>query len=468
MPIDLDDMFTTLGRHADTIPLAPPERARRRGQQRTRTMVAAAATVCLIAAGVGAVIVRHERPNAQVTSKRELPPVGAPIALGDQARVSTEVGADGRLYTAWQTPDGRLSLNAVDLRTGRVAWTVPQLGRRTADTFFVNALPQALTVTLTQGSEGQVTLILDPADGRQRWSLTSTAAHSLISHESGLIREESGRTEAFDWVTGARLWHLPAPADPPVQTIGTYLDQNEGFLLGHPFVFTDNRLVQVTRAGKVQVRDITTGKLLRTVTSVPPDQDPRTFLAYDGWLYNDEHECCGEDGYRIRATDVRSAQGESKVVFTRGAGHRLDMLQMCGERRVCVTDRGPTGPATVSVLDLVTGRQLWQVDAPDDSSSVSTVHGYTLIGGGRGEQVVYDRTGRRVHSIPESSVTWLDTDTLLVLPTYTAGTASRVTLPDGRVTPLGEVPAASDGCAWTPQRLACPVGASLRIWDLTG
>ncbi|MET1007490.1 MAG: hypothetical protein ABWX96_18210, partial [Propionibacteriaceae bacterium] len=169
-----------------------------------------------------------------------------------------------------------------------------------------------------------------------------------------------------------------------------------------------------------------------------------------------------------RATDLRSDQGTSKVVFTRGPGYRLDMLQMCGELRVCATDQGPTGPATVSMLDLATGRQLWQVDAPRDGASVSTVHGYTLVGGARGERVVYDRAGRRVHSLPETSVTWLDTDTLLVLPTFVAGPASKVTLPDGRVTPLGEMPPPTDPCAWTPQRLACPIGTSLRIWDISG
>jgi hypothetical protein len=467
MPIDLDDMFTTFGRHADTIPLAPPERARRRGQQRTRATIAAAAAVCLLAAGLGAVVVRHERSGAQVASKRDLPAVGAPIELGDGARVSTAVGDGDRLYTASQTPDGLLCLNAVDLRTGAVVWTVPQVTDRTADTFFLNALPAALTLTFAQGAEGQTTLVLDPASGRQRWSLTSMAAETLISHESGLIRASAGRTEAFDWATGARRWQQPASADPQVQTVATYVDRNEDILLGRPAALTDNRLVQVTRAGKVQVRDITNGKLLRTVNSVPPDRDPRTYLAYDGWLYNDEHECCGESGYRIRATDLRSDRGESKVVFTRGPGYQLSMLQMCGELRVCVTDQGPTGPATVSMLDLATARQLWQVDAPRDGASASTVNGYTVVGGGNGGGVVYDRAGRRVLSLPETSVSWLDTDTLLVLPAFVAGTVSKVTLPDGRVTPLGEMPPPTDACAWTTGRLACPVGSSLRIWDIS-
>jgi hypothetical protein len=470
MPIDLDDMFTSLGRHADAIPLAPAEQARHRGRQRTRTraVVAAAAAVCLIAAGAGAVIVRHDRQSAPVTSKRTLPAVGVPVEFGDKARAATVAGTDGRLYTAWQTLNGQISMNAVELRTGAVAWPARQLGSRTDELLSVDVLPRALVVTLRHGSANTMH-IHDPADGRQRWELPVDAGDEVVRHESVLVRASAnGRTEAFDWVSGARRWQLPAPADRPVYTLGTYLDRNEDLWLGRPFFFTDDRLVQVTRAGKVQVRDITTGELRRTVTAAPPDTDPRTYFAYDGWLYNDEHECCEQNGFRVRATDLRTDGGGSEVVFTRGPGHQVDMVQMCGELRVCVSDQDRDGTGTVSVLQGATGRQLWQVPGAKNGTSVATVHGYTLVGGADGERVVYDRDGERVFSTSAGSVSWLDTDTLLLQPSFVPGPASKVTLPDGKVTVLGEVPPASDACAWTPDRLACPVDTSLRIWDLSG
>ena len=475
MSLDLDEMFTAFGRHADAVPLVPAAQARRRGQQRTRTraVVTAAVAVFLIAAGVGAAIVRHDRQAAPVSSKRGLPAVGHAIEFGDQARASTAAGTDGRLYTAWQTLNGQISLTAVDLGTGAVVWPTQQLGRRTDTLQTVNALPQALVVSLehAEGAASARTMhIYNPADGRPRWTLAMDTGDDYVPHESGLVRmsAKTGRTEAFDWVTGARRWQLPAGADRPVHTVGTYVDRNEDFLLGRPFQFTDDRLVQVTRAGQVQVRDITTGELRRTVTATPPDTDPRTYLAYDGWLYNDEHECCEANGYRVRATDLRTDQGGSRVVFTQGAGHQLDMVQMCGGLRVCLTDQDRDARMTVTVLDAATGRQLWRAAAPEQAGGVASMQGYLLVGAAKGDPVVYDRDGRRVYSTAATGVFWLARDTLLVLPAFVAGPVSKVTLPDGKAELLGEVPAATDPCAWTPERLACPTGTSLRIWSLTG
>jgi outer membrane protein assembly factor BamB len=473
MPIDLDDMFTTLGRHADTIPLAPVERAQRRGEQRTRTTVAAAAAVCLIATGIGAVVVRHERQSPQVSSKRGLPSVGAPIEFGDQARASTAAGADGRLYAAWQTLDGRISLTAVDLDSGAVAWPAREVGSRTDTLGSVNAYRGTLMVMLDHADTaeaGSVLQIYDTADGRLRWELPYQAGDALVPHESVLVwmSAKTGRTEAFDWVTGDKRWQLPAPADRPIRTAGTYLDENWTFALGRPTPFTDDRLVQVTRSGKVQVRDIATGGLLRTVTGAPPEQDPSSFIVYGDWLYSEERECCDQDGYRVRRTDLRTARGSSAVVLSQGDGHQLNGLQPCGDQRICVIDQDRDLKTTLTVFDLPGNRRLWQVVAPEQAGSVATVPGYTLVSGSEGDRVVYDRDGRLVFSTPGGQPQWLDQDTLLLLPDLVGGPARKVSLPDGRITQLGEVPARSDACAWTRERLACPAVTSLRIWSLTG
>ena len=473
MPIDLDDMFTTLGRHADAIPLAPAARARQRGRQRTRAraMVAAAAAVTLIAAGVGAAVLRHDR-QAPVASHRGLAPVGAPMEFGGQARAVTAAGTDGRAYTLWQTRDGKIRLNAVDLGTGAIVWTAREPG--TGSLGVVHALPQALLVIVHpgEGVGGPSTMYsYDPADGRQRWQLALDADDDLTVHESALVRAtKAGRTEAIDWVTGAKRWELAAPADRPVHTLGSWLPVTGDIAL--PSARTvgriDDRLIQVTEEGKVQVRDITTGKLRWTVSSARPDRDPRTFLGYDGWLFNDEHECCGADGYRIRATDLRTGRGSSTVIHTEGAGHELGTMMPCAPQRLCVLDHDRAGRTTLSAIDVVSRRQLWRVDAPDQAGSIRTMNGYLLVDGPRGGPRVFDQDGKLVLSLPAGSVHWFTRNTLLTLPVFVTGPASKVTVPDGRVTVLGDLPPSSDSCAWTTDRLICPTSTNLRIWRISG
>lgn len=476
MPVDLDDMFTTLGRHADTIPLAPAARARLRGQQRTRTraMVAAAAAVCLIAA-VGATAWRDRHPDRPPTPAATLRPVGTPIDFGGQIRTAAaDAGGDGRLYTAWQALDGRISLNAVDLRTGAVDWPARRLPSRSSETLSnVVALPRAVVVFAgpeDAANPASTMYVYDPADGRPRWQAPYEAdANDYVFHRSVLVRmsAETGVTEAVDWVTGATRWRLPAPADRPVRTLGTWLppaDDGPALAIG----LTDDRLVQVTQAGKVQVRDITTGALRRTVASVPPDKDPRTFVAFDGWLYNDEHECCEPKGYRIRATDLRGDRGGTSVLLSEGPGHELGYLRPCGWR-LCVLDRVRGGGTTLSAIDLVSRERLWRVGTADDAGGISASHGYTLVGGAPdGDVTIFDQSGERVFSTRSPAVQWLGTDALILLPLRGAGPVSEVSLPDGRVTPLGELPATSDRCVSTADRLACPTSTSLRLWSLTG
>ncbi|RSM67462.1 hypothetical protein DMB66_15690 [Actinoplanes sp. ATCC 53533] len=476
MPIDLDDMFTTLGRHADTIPLAPAARARRRGQQRTRTraMIAAATAVCLIAAGT--VAVRHDRQAPPATTKRGLAAVGAPIEFGGQARVTTTTGTDGRLYTAWQVLDGKIKLTAVELRTGAIAWPAREVGSRTDTIGLLHALPQALILAVSHrdsaGPDSTMN-VYDPVDGRQRWNLPYETGDNLVVHRSALIRmsARTGQTEAFDWATGATRWALAAPADRPVHTVGNWLPMTGDVVF--PSAATvgraDDNLIQVTEAGEVQVRDITTGELRRTVTSVPPDKDPRTFFGYDGRLYNDEHACCEEfAGYRVRVTDLRTDRGGSTVLLSEGAGHQLDAMLPCGPQRLCVLDQDRAGRTTLAAIDLTSHRQLWRIAAPAGALSFSTSDGYILVGGPEGDKVVYDQDGKQVFSTTAAAVDWLDKDTLLLLPGFLAGPARKVTIPGGRVTTLGDVPASSDACTWTSERLACPTITSLRIWRFTG
>jgi hypothetical protein len=82
--------------------------------------------------------------------------------------------------------------------------------------------------------------------------------------------------------------------------------------------------------------------------------------------------------------------------------------------------------------------------------------------------VIFNQAGERVFSTDSPVADWLGGDTLLLRPLRDAGPARKVTLPDGRATPLGELPATSDICVTTADRLACPTMTDLRIWSLSG
>jgi outer membrane protein assembly factor BamB len=480
MPAELDEMFAALGRHADEIPLAPAGAARRRGRRRSRAqaLVAAAAAVCLAATGIGAAA-RHSRQvnrPAPAASSGALPEVGTPLDFGAQTTDAMAAIAGGRVFTAWSAADGSTRLAASDLHTGAVVWSIRAPGAPAETFFHLQALPQALLLTLTRpdgDTESRTRYAFDPQDGRLRWKLVLAAADGVVVHRAGLVwvSASTGRTQEVDWATGRERWSLPAGADRPLLTLGMHVpgDDDRAGAAELPAGFTDDRLVQVTAAGRVRVRDIDTGALRRTVTSaaLDPDHTVHTFVAYDGMLYNSERAGANARGYRIRVTDLSTDQGRSRVVLTEGVGHSVGGLVPCGSQRVCVADRYPDGRTTLAAIDARTGRRLWQSPAPDDSGPVGALHGRTLVSSGK-ETVLYDADGGQVLHTSYNSVGWLDADTLLIHPAAVAGPAARFTTGDRRITSLGQVPAASGGCTWTAERLACPTGASLRIWSLTG
>ena len=478
MAVDLDEMFAALGRHADEIPLAPAGAARRRGRQRTRTRaLVAAAAVCLVAVGVGVTVNHHRhlnRPDTPVATSGALPEVGSPLDFGGPVTDAIAAIAGGRVFTAWSAADGRTRLAASDLHTGAVLWSV-RAPAAPGETFnHLQALPQAVVLTLARpdGDDGYTKYAFDPQDGRLRWKLAIGAGDDVVIHSTGLVRASAGtgRTEAVDWVTGRQRWSVPAGADRPVLTRGMYVpgDDDRAGAAELPTGFTDDRLVQVTATGKVQVRDATTGELRRTVTAAAPDPDygVHTYAAYDGMLYNSERAGADTRGYRIRVTDLRTDQGGSRVVLSEGAGHRMSGLVPCGPQRLCVADSATDGRTTLAAIDAATGRRLWQATAPDNSGPVGALHGRTLVSSGQ-ETVLLGSDGAQLFHTSYASVGWFDAELLLIYPAAVAGSVAVLTTANRRITALGDVPAATGGCTWTAERLACPTGTSLRIWSLT-
>ena len=467
MPADLDELFTDLGRTADAIPLGPAERARRRGRRRNRNAAAlVAAVVCLIALGV-AVGVRHERrTDHPVAPPGPLPMVGAPLPYGGPARYAVSTVSDGRAFTAWQSADREVRVNATDLRTGAPSWSARTVGRfdelggvtALAAAVMVVVVPDSSAVPPTGAGPDRTAYVYDPATGRFRWKLAFGVADDLVVHERMLVRMSAatGRTEAFDWVTGDRRWQVPPGADRPRRTMGMRTGD-------HRAALTDDRLIQVTEAGAVRVRDLGTGSLSATVATLRPPREGYDYLAYDGWLYSTERSGGTTTPFRVVGTYLG---GNGPVVLQDvGPGHVIGPMWPCGAGLLCLVDSDTRLNTTVRAINVGYRRQVWQFALSSGATGFSQ-QGYTLLAAR--EAALLDPDGRQLYGRPEAYVDWLGPDAVLSLPVLAAGTAVRVDLTTGRQTVLGEVPARVHACVNTADRLVCPGPADLRLYRLSG
>ncbi|MCO8271923.1 PQQ-like beta-propeller repeat protein [Actinoplanes sp. TRM 88003] len=468
MPTDLDDLFGDLSRTADTIPLAPAEQARRRGRQRNRNQaLVAAAVVALVAVGVSVAV----RPRPHETHPAGLAPplteVGSPFEFGGRATFSLSSIDDDRFFTGWRAGDGTVKVVAANLHSNQVVWPARTIGR--FDDFSgVTALPQALlvftvpdrdAVPLNDTNPDREIHVLDPADGRERWKFKAPVADDLLLDDKVLVRTsaQTGRTEAFDWKTGATRWSLPPGDDRPAYTVGLRTADDINLTR-----FTGDRMVQVTRSGQVRMLNVADGRLLRT-TTIPAPREGYTFVAYEGWLYNYERSGAVDSPFRVRATDLST--GNTSVVFDAAARHTVSALWPCGSGRICLSDADLDQNTLVRTVEVASRKQLWQVEAGRGGAFGSSMRGYTLLGGSDGATVI-DANGRSVYTTRTESLDWLSDDALLAVAAD--GTVSRLQLADGRPTALGRMPMAINMCVNNETRMVCPSETEVRVWSLTG
>ncbi|WP_199511850.1 outer membrane protein assembly factor BamB family protein [Nucisporomicrobium flavum] len=461
MPADLDQMFAALGRDADAVPLAAPDAARRRGVQRSRTRVlgAAVALVAVMGASAGISAVRDAPTPPAVSHGGPLAEVGSPIAYESEARITLSAADADRAYAAWEDHTGGIHVVAAELHTGATAWPERSLGRFAGLGALV-AVPQALVVTVEHGGDltgKRSAYVLDPASGRERWHVASTAADEFLYTGAGLVTVsgQTGLTQAFDWVTGARLWTAAPATDRIVRTAA--------------MPTPDDFLVQVTEARQLLVRDLRTGRVLRELEGAP---SPEAYLvASGGTLYSAEND--EGASYVIRATDV-TRESPSRTIFTGPEQRRVTSMAMCGPARLCLLDDSdaggepflPDGTNTaLTALSVPDGRKAWRMAAPHHAQTIEARDGRILVGGGEGGYALHDAQGTRVWR-DLAPAGWLTDDKLITLPVD--GVLSAVSATDGRARVMGGVPVDPATCARTADRLACATPTSLRLWELPG
>ncbi|MDY7085898.1 MAG: PQQ-binding-like beta-propeller repeat protein [Actinomycetota bacterium] len=348
---------------------------------------------------------------------------------------------------------------AADLRTSDVLWRVEGFETGSELGAQLSATENAVLVS----SGGGQTWVLDPADGKQRWDLTSSHLGEWVLHQQALVQRssDSGQVDAYDLTTGRRLWSI-APAGNQVDKIlGTRVHGQELLDDG----YTDNHLVVVRRSGQVQVRDIVSGDVLRTMTPVSPPSDGNTLVAYEGKLYDGGPGCCDTEPYRVVVTDLGT--GASKKVFTGKLEHTVGSMTVCGAGRVCLVDQESDTVSWVRTIDATSGQVIWSVPGPVGGSSLVANGTEMLVGGGDdGGTKLIDGNGREVFRTPAGVVEWLDGGRLLMLPRATGGAVMTVNTVYGTVNQLGTLAATAGPCAHTPDRLVCPTSTDVRIYQL--
>ncbi|GGN53746.1 hypothetical protein GCM10010112_02820 [Actinoplanes lobatus] len=481
MPTDLDDLFTALGRQADTLPLAGAEGARQRGRQRRarNRAVLAGVVVLAVLTGIGMTVTRerHAEPILPATTParvRGLSPVGEPQRLGE-GRMWNNARISGNRVIGFSTVgDGGHETVAVDTSTGATLWRISS-----RDTYYRGVAATAGAVILLREStdfsgeiddpQNRVLEFHDPATGTKRWELAHTDRDRLVLHDKVLVRlaGATGVTEAYDLVSGRKLWSVPAGADRPLLMDGmvTEADAHEygsgNDALFDPssvkaFPYTDDRLVQVTAAGRVVIRDIRNGKVRSTVQAETAGIEEVT--AYEGTVY----------------LTARTGQGlqvgtPERILHRRQAPWEWEDYAPCGRERLCVFEYQDQKARTV-MIDATTGAVLRTTGAVPGNGIASLRTGRLLMSfGGEGGTALYDPDGQAMYS-DNGFGGFLDDGNALTL-TQDAGdrqyTARAVSTIDYQKSKIGILPEVSGRCDWDETVLTCPAGRELRIWRFT-
>ncbi|GAA2861711.1 hypothetical protein Acy02nite_54660 [Actinoplanes cyaneus] len=479
MPADLDDLFTVLGRQADTIPIGTASQARRRGDQRRnrhRAVLASAAAVVLLLTGAGVVSLRQHRkadpilPATTPSRVRGLAQLGEPLPVpAGQNWSAARISGDRVVGLA------NSEAVAVDTRTGTSLWTL--------NGSWIGVVATAATIILVRREEIQpedikagerrVLEFHDPATGAKRWQLPHTTDDRLILHDDVLVRLDATtrRTTAYSLARGKPLWAVTDDAT-LISGMRTGADHSEDLYgvssaLYQPesekaFPYTDDRLVSISAKGRVTIRDIHTGRVRSTAQGQP---NPEDLLAYEGSIYT-----------TVTADPGRAPASLSRVLYAPRDPWMWDSAFPCGPDRLCLFEYRYLDPATekmeahLVMIDSVTGRVVRTTGAVPLSGTHAMRAGHIMAsGGGNKGTALYDENGEARYS--DNGVGGFVDDGNVLTLTRDAGdgrfTVRGVSNIDFRKVTLGVIPELSGRCDWNDDLLTCPTGKGLYTWRFT-
>ncbi|WP_328343730.1 Hsp70 family protein [Micromonospora sp. NBC_00421] len=455
----------------------PPVASARRG--RRRWWIGLGAGLALVGV-LGAAALWFTRDRYPALEFHTLTEVARPTADGDRPTAMFTAVLGDRAYLAYQLPDDRLTVVAVEAGTGKPAWR-STISAGAQQWTGVRAVPGAvLAVADAVGdSTPRDVVVLDAGSGKERWRLPvhgDDAVH--VTRETLVWVDRAGsRLVGLRLRDGRQEWTQANPRSEYDDTRSTVLPVGtEQGVVGPaqfdgapraPWLGDADRLVQVGADRSVRVLDMNSGKVLRHRDGVADVGD--RMAAYADRLYVVEED----QGYKLLGYDLGSF-AEPTVLYSAGDQRRVTGLVACGKHRACLLEV-PDGDADrTEVVAATEGKGSRRWPAPDGADLVP-VGEHLLVRRESPKTTVslFDPAGKAVLTDRKGTAARVDAGNLLVFaepPNSVEDDRSLAGVSTaGELTEMGQLQGVRSGsCSWNTSVIVCGAERDFVLYRFAG
>ncbi|MEH1130427.1 Hsp70 family protein [Micromonospora sp. CPCC 206061] len=296
-----------------------------------------------------------------------------PVGKGETPYYAYTGFVGDHAYLAYEREDKRLEIVAVDPPGKKERWRkqTSSLSERWAG---ITVLPDVVVAyeDRSSNSEFRNMIVFDADSGDELWNRLIRGDDRAIFAKGVMVLVNKGedRLLGLDLRTGTTRWEHENPkdgygdGDDAVYQALTVADvSGPSDVRGTPFaqrLDDDQRIVQIGADRSARVIDAVNGDVLKTRPNVADPDDQ--IVVYNGQMI----VASVDESYRLSGYDLDSL-GEPNNLYTSPDKERdLNLLAMCGEKRLCLLDTAGSDGTTTEVVavDLEEGGRLWHKSAP--------------------------------------------------------------------------------------------------------
>ncbi|WP_194822921.1 Hsp70 family protein [Micromonospora sp. S-DT3-3-22] len=456
---------------------AGPATPVRRGRRRLRVGLGAGLALLGV---LGAAALWFTRDRYPALEFHTLTEVARPAAVEDRPTAMFTAVFGDRAYLAYQLPDDRLTVVAVDAGTGKVAWrtTVAAGSGRWAG---VRAVPGAVLAVADAAGDStpRDVVVLDAGDGKERWRLPvhgDDAVH-VTGEKLVWVDRAGSRLVGLRLRDGRQDWTLDNPRSEYGDTRTTVLRVGTAQSVAGPAGFDGtsdapwlgdaDRLVQVGADRSVRVLDMDSGKVVRRRDGVADVSD--RMVASGDRLY-----VVAEDrGYKLLGYDLGSF-AEPTVLYSAGEQRRVTGLVACGGHRACLLEVPEADTDRTEVVAATEGKGSRRWAAPGGVDLVP-VGEHLLVRRESPKTTVslFDPAGKAVLTDRKGTAVRVDAGNLLVFAETPSSVEDDRSLAgvskSGGLTEMGQLQGVrSESCAWNTSVIVCGAERDFVLYRFAG